>query len=90
MSKGVLGVDIGTVMEGVVRHGLTVSFEAQDVSSQRAHECINVADGNDERMQKDRGECDALLLCYLMRNLASSAINDVCSSAWAKGYEFLT
>ena len=32
----VLGVDVGTVVEGVVRRELTVSFEAQDVSNQRA------------------------------------------------------
>ena len=81
------GVDVGTVMEGVVRCELTVSFGAQDVSNQRADGCIDVDDSVNKRMQKDRVECDAPLLYYLMRNSASSAINDVCSSAWAKGYE---
>ena len=82
-----LGVYIGTVMEGVVRRELAVSFEAQDVSNQRADGYIDVADSDEKRMQKDRVEFDAPLMCYLMRNLASSSINDVCSWACAKGYE---
>ena len=87
-----LGVDVSTVMEGVVRRELTVSFEAQDVSKQRADGCVDVADSDEKRMQKDRVEFDAplmcCLMCCLMRNLASSAINDVCSSACAKGALF--
>ena len=86
----VVEVDVGTVMEGVDRRESTVSFRAQDISYQHVNGHVDVANGDEKKMQKDRVECDAPLLCYLMSNLASLAINDVCSSAWGKGYELLT
>ena len=86
----VVEVDVGTVMEGVDRRESTVSFQAQDISYQRVDGHVDVSNCDEKRMQKDRVGCYAPLLCYLMCNLASSAINDVCSSAWAKGYELLT
>ena len=47
--------DVGTVMEGVVRRDLSVSFRAQDVSFRRADVASDVTDGMGERMQEGRG-----------------------------------
>ena len=70
----------GTVVEGVTRRDLTVSFEAQDVRKKPSDVVTDLTVGLHKRMQKDRVECEAPLLKYGMRNLLSLSANDVCSS----------